>query len=119
MGKVLYKLLCDFEPGVDRYVIRRVVGEFFAKDWVVGEALYKGRVVAVFGEKGVASIFEEKVWATVKGENWLVPAKIFLQLGVAILVGGYHEGVCLTHHMELFFFRKVAEKYAVFGGVGL
>ena len=119
MGKVLYKLLCDFEPGVDRYVFCRIVGEFLAKAWICCEALYKRRVVAVFGEKGIASIFEEEIWPTVKSEDWLMPAKIFLQLGVAILVCGYDEGIGLAHYIELFLFRKVTEEYAVFGGVGL
>ena len=82
-----FELRGDLGPGVDGDVAGGAVGDAAAEGWVVGEAQDQGRVVAVLREEGVLAVLEEVVGLAVVGENGLFPAQVFLELGVAVLVG--------------------------------
>ena len=99
--------------------MRGIIREGLAERGISGETRDERGVVTVLREKGVASVLEEVVRLAVEGEDGLVPAQILLELGVAVLVGGDNEGICLAHDGELFLLREPAERDAVLRVIGL
>ena len=101
----------DFGPGEDWDIGFGMVCDHAGEGWGFEEGFEQGGVVVC--KKRIAAILEDEICATVESDIGLFPAKVFLEFGVAILIGGTNEGVGLTHDVELLLFGNEAEKAAI------
>lgn len=115
--KIIIELPGYLRPGIDWNRARRIVCDTTAKRRIGGEFLDKRRIVAVLRKKRRFAVLEEVVRLAVVCEDRLLPAKVLLQLGIAVLIGSAHKCVRLAHHVELFFLREPTEKDAVVAGI--
>ena len=84
--EIRVELLGDLVPRIDGDLLRRVLREARAQPGIAGETLDQRSVIPIRRQKRVLTVGEEIVRLAVQSQDRFPPTKIFLQLGVAVLI---------------------------------
>ena len=84
--EIFFKPPCNLAPGINGDFTSGIFGNTETEGRIVRQPQNERRVVAGLCEERILAILEKVVGLAIVGENRLLPTKIFLQLGIAVLV---------------------------------